>query len=355
MKRIATAGLLGILTCLLVTPTSQAAYDPLQGGTTKLTLDPSFASFLAKDQIKLSPSLGAKRKGTTFTLPVFQGNLDPTTGKGEIDSEGTLAFEGKGGKVPLREITVKTKHSPLVAKVGGSQLKVATSQKISSKREGFGSAFSAKQLKLSAKAATRLNKKLRPQIPFAAGQLLGTLSSKPLPKLITILEQNKATLVFAPAFVAKLESRFVSLNPIFPAEHVGSTFTFPIAIGGAIAPNASEGTLRTAGTVELLQLGGGQVFWQELWADLGAKSDSAEVDLEPTPAFPGKLGRVGVFDIAPGLVSSDPKARTVSESSIALTLTADTAKALNSAFAEGKAVFGAGEAVGGFSFVAQGQ
>jgi hypothetical protein len=353
MTRCATV--LCTLALAALSSSAQAAYDPLGSGATKFTFDPSFASFLVKDQIKLSASLGAKQKGTTFTLPVFQGNLDPTTGKGEIDSKGTLAFKGKRGNVPLREITVKTKHSPLVAKMGGSQLKVATSANISSHREGFGSAFSAKQLKLSAKAATRLNKKLRPQIPFAPGQPLGTLVSKPLPKLVTILEQNKVTLVFAPAFVAKLESRFVSLNPVFPAEHQGSTFTFPISVGGAIAPNASEGTLRTAGTVELLQLGGGQVFWQELWADLGARSDSAEVDLEPTPTFPGKLGRVGVFDIASGLVASDPKARTVSESNVALTLTADTANALNSAFAEGKAVFGVGEAVGGLSFVAQGQ
>ena len=353
MTRYATV--LCALALAVFTSSAQGAYDPLQGGSTKLILDPSFASFLAKDQVKLNPSLGAKRKGTTFTLPVVSGNLDPTTGKGEIDSQGTLAFEGQRGKVPLREITVKTKHSPLVAKVGGSQLKVATSAKISSNRVGFGSAFSAKQLKLSAKAATRLNKKLRPAVPFQAGQLLGTLGSKPLPKLVTILDQGKATLVFAPAFVAKLESRFVSVNPIFPAEHVGATFTFPIALGGAIAPNGSEGTLRTAGTVELLQLGGGQVFWQEPWADLGARSDSAEVDLEPTPAFPGKLGRVGVFDLSPGAVSANAGARTIAESGISLTLQASAASDLNNAFAEGKPFFNASEVAGALSYIAQGQ
>jgi hypothetical protein len=355
MRKICTASLLGALACLLLTPASRAAYDPLQGGTTKLTLEGSFASFLAKNQVKLKASRGAMRKGSTFTLPVASGNLDPTTGKGEIDQVGTLALEGKRGKVPLREITVKTKHSPLVAKVGGSQLKVATAAAISSKRAGFGSAFSARRLKLSAKAATRLNKKLRPMVPFQAGQMLGTLSSKPLPKLVTIQDTGRASLVFDPAFVAKLESRFVSLNPIFPAEHVGPTFSFPIAVGGAIAPDASEGALRTSGTVELLQLGGGQVFWQEPWADLGAKVDRAEVDLEPTPTFPGKLGRVGVFDLIPGAVSADAKVRTISESGISLSLQASAASDLNNAFAEGKAFFDAGEAVGALSFTAQGQ
>ena len=96
--------------------------------------------------------------------------------------------------MPLREITVKAKHSPLIAKVGGSQ-----------------------------------------------------------PKLATVLESGRATFVFDAAFLAKLESRFVSVNPIFPAEHQGPTYTFPITLGGQIAPNGSEGTLRTGGTVELLQ------------------------------------------------------------------------------------------------------
>jgi hypothetical protein len=155
--------------------------------------------------------------------------------------------------------------------------------------------------------------------------------------------------------VAKLNGLFVSVNPIFPAEHAGPIFTFPIIVGGAIAPDASLGTLRTGGDVEFLQLGAGQVFWHEFWLDLGAKSDSAEVDVEPTPAFPGKLGRIGVLDLGPPAVSADPKARTVSVSGAPLALQAQTAKTLNEAFAEGKEAFAAGEAVGSLSFAAQGQ
>jgi hypothetical protein len=345
----------GLAALLLLAPIAQGAYDPVGSGTTKLTLDKRFASFLKQDKVALSAKAPAKRKGATFALPISSGNLDPTTGKGETSQEGTLIFQSAKGKVPLRELTVKTKHSPLIAKVGGSQLKVATASKLSTKRDGFGSTFTAKALALSAKAATRLNKKLRPKVPFQAGQPLGTLLTKAQPQLITVLEANKATLLFDSAFLAKLESRFVSLNPIFPAERAGPSFSFPIAVGGAIAPDGSEGTLRTGGTVELLQLGAGQVFWKELWLDLGARSDSAEVDVEPTPAFPGKLGRVGVFDLGAAPVASDPKARTVSVSGAPLTLQAQSAQTLNEAFAQGQGVFAAGEAVGTLSFVAQGQ
>jgi hypothetical protein len=352
MRRVATA--LALLSFLAIPQCAQAAYDPVGGGTTKLLLDKRFVSFLAEDGIKLTASAGAKRKGNTISLPVSGGNVDPTIGKGEIEQEGTIVFEGARKRVPLRDLVVKTKHSPLIAKVGGSQLKIATSPKLSSKRKGFGTAFSAKTLELSAKVATRLNKKLRPRVPFTAGQPLGSLTSNARPRLVTITESGRATLVFDPPFLAKLAGRFVSVNPIFPAEHTGGTFSFPIVVGGAIAPDGSEGTLRTGGSVELLQLDAGQVFWQELWVDLGAGSGSAEVDVEPTPAFPGKLGRIGVFGFGAITVSSSAKARTISVVG-PLVLDTQTAATLNEAFAEGKESFRAGEEAGSLSFAAQGQ
>lgn len=88
---------------------------------------------------------------------------------------------------------------------------------------------------------------------------------------------------------------------------------------------------------------------------MGAKVDSAEVDVEPTPAFPGKLGRIGVFDLTGGAVSSDPKARTVTLSGGPLALEAQTAATLNQAFNEGKELFKAGEVAGAVSFTAQAQ
>jgi len=353
MRRSAFASLL-LLLCL---PTgAQASFDPLGAGQAKLLLDPGFASFLKQDGVTLSATQGAKRKGSSYLLPIVSGSLDPTEGKGEIDTEGALVFKDERKKVPLREITLKTNHSPLIAKVGGSQLKVANSAKLSFKREGFDSSFGAAKLKLTAKAITRLNKKLRPDTPFKAGQVLGTLTAVAEPKLTAIGAQGKATLVYDPAFVAKLDHRFVSLNPIFPAEHVGATFTYPIAAGGSLAPDASQGELRTGGTTEMLQLGAGQLFWQELWLDFGAKSGTSEVDVEPAPSFPGKLGRVGILALGGGSVASDPAKRTISVQGAALTLTSEGAKELNEAFAQGEApVFAPGEAVGQISFQAQAQ
>ncbi len=345
-----------LLPCLLLFASgAQAKNDPLGSGKTKLTLDKSLLSYLAQNGLKLRAKLGAKRQAQTITLPVIGGTMDLAEGIGEIQQEGTLLFEGAKGKVPFRDITIKTKKTPLVAKVGGSQLKVASAKEISSKRAGFGSTFTAKELSLTAKAATRLNKKLRPKVPFAQGQLLGSLTSTPQPELITIEDKGRATLVFDPAFVAKLEGRFVSLNPVFPAEHQGATFTFPLAAGGALAPNGSQGTLRSAGEVEALQLHGAQLFWRELWLDLGAHQGTVEAELLPSPPYPGKSPRTALFDLGATAVASDPKSRTISVSGAPLTLNAAGAQELNEAFGGGKVLFAVGEVVGAVSFSGVGE
>jgi hypothetical protein len=353
MKRTIPTALIA-LAALVVTPTAQATYDPIGTGQTTIALDKRFASFLAKDGIELSAKAGPRRQGKKLLLPVNGGNLDPTQGAGEIDAAGTLLFQAAHKKVPLRQIRARTKHDTLLAKVGGSQLKIATSAKRSTRRAGFGTKYTAKALKLTAKAATRLNKKLRPKVPFKAGQPLGNLIANAQPSLATILPQGRASISLDPSFQAKLDSLFVSLNPIFPAEHPGA-FTFPLILNGQLAPDGSAGTLRTGGSLEFLQLGAGQVFQDELWLDLGARSDSAEVDVEPTPAFPGKLGRVGAYDLGPSaLISSDPSTRTITVSG-PLTLTDSTAKTFDEAFAEGRPAFAAGESFGTLSFAAVGE
>lgn len=348
--------IIALLLALALPTSASAAYAPLGSGTVRLTLDGGFASFLKANGITLLAKQGAKRRGSSFVLPVTGGQLDPTKGQGEVVSEGTLVFQAKTRSVPLRKIRVKATRQPLIAKVGGSQLKLAASKKTSATRAGFGTKLTSTKLGLTAKLITRLNKKLRPKTPFRAGQPLGTLVTDAQPRLATIEETGTATIDLDPAFLAKLDSRFVSLNPIAPAQRFGAQMSFPITVGGAIAPDGTEGTLRTAGDLEFLQLGAGQVFWHELWLDLGANSDSAEVDIEPTPTFPGKIGRVGVLDYTPTAVSSDPKRRTISVAGAQLRLSAGAAQTFNEAFAAGEPpAFAAGEAVGALSFGAVGE
>jgi hypothetical protein len=177
------------------------------------------------------------------------------------------------------------------------------------------------------------------------------------PATVAVLPQGRAYVTPTPEIRAKLDSLFVSINPIAPAELApGPLFSLPIGPEGQIAPDGSSGTLHTTGALEFLQLGAGQVFWGEQWFDLAAKGDSAEVDLQPSPPFGGKQGRVGVLALGAGAVSSDPKARTVAVNGLPLALTESAAAAFNEAFAQGKPpIFAAGEALGSVSFTAQGQ
>lgn len=345
------------IAALIPAATAGASYDPLGSGTTKIALDKGFLSLLKKNGVKVSAKKGAKFKGGMLTLPVSGGEMDPLNGKGTIDHEGVLIFSSAKGSVPFKALTLKAKKTPLTAKVGGSQLKVAKAKTIASKREGFGEGFSAKGLVLTQKVATRLNKKLQLGRLLSEGQPFGKSTSKTQPTTIAILPTGKATYAPDPAFKAKLDSLFLSVNPVFPAEGGGGVFSFPVTVEGAIAPDASTGTLKVAGDLEFLQLGAGQVFWHEPWLDLAAKVTTTEVDVEPTPAFPGKLGRIGTFDtnVPAAQISSDPKARTISVQGAPLALQAQTAQTFNQAFAKGQPTFAAGEAIGALSFVAQGQ
>lgn len=356
-KGFALGSVIAMLLCLA--PVARAAYDPIGGGTTRIVLGGSFLSLLKKGGVTVSAKAGAKRHGKALIMPVIGGKSDPTIKKAEVEQEGTLVFAKGNRKVPFRHVELKVKKTPLFAKVGGGQLKLATSKQTTAARAGFGAKIKATGLELTAKVATRLNKKLRTKKLFKEGELIGTVSSSTEAQRVTIVQQGGGgTLVPDPAILAKFKALFVSLNPISPAELApGPVLKFPIAIGGQIAPNASEGTLRLGGAIELLQLGAGQVFHKEYWLDLGAKSTSAEVDIEPTPTFPGKLGRIGVFAInmAAASVASDPQTRTISVANAPLSLEAETAKSFNNAFAEGKPVFNAGEAFGVISFSATAQ
>ena len=360
--RSAFLGVSLLALCALTSASSaNASYDPLASGTTKFSLDKRFAALLEAHGTELLATSGATRHGRTYALPVSGGILDPSTEKGEIDQSGSLVFTRGARRLPLRELVVKTNRTPLIAKVGGGQLKLATSSKRGFVRQGFGATFTAKGLRLTAKLATRLAKKLRLPGVFEAGQLLGTLRAEAEPLTVAVLSMGHATLTPDPTFITKLDSLFVSLNPIAPAERsAGPVFSFPFTPSGTIAPDGHSGQIRLGGGVEYLQLGAGQVFWHEPWLEPATATTLTDVDLEPTPTFPGKLGQISIagIDLATATITSDQSARTVSLGGVSLTISPQTAATFNEAFAkpQGKGdVFHAGEPLGSISFVAQTQ
>lgn len=349
---------LGCLFCLLAASEAHATYDPLASGSATISLSSSFRALLHREGVKLSGRKGARVIGQRkVLLPVKGGEADPEIAKGSFELAGEVALASPGHSLPLSFLVVNTKPSPLYAKVGGGQQKLAKAKKASFLRSGFAYGYKATGLTLSAKSATRLDKRLKVK-GFEAGQLLGSLKVSANPATVAIEPTGKATLILDPAFAAKLSSLFVSRNPIFPAEHQGDTFTLPIGPNGQLSPNGTEGTLRTEGALELLALGYGQLFWKELWFQPDKSQALGEAELDPSPPYPGKQPEAGIFALGTGQVTSDPSARTIALSGAPLTLTALTAQDLNEGFSrpqEKGDLFGPGEAAGSVSFTAKGR
>jgi hypothetical protein len=346
-----------LLLTLSTAVSAQARFDPIAGGQTKLTFAKPFVALLEANRVKVKATGGAAYKAGVATFPVSGGKLEPADVVGSVEHEGVLVFSAGGHSLPLKSLVLKTtrKSSPLSAKFGGGQLKLASSSKLSSTRSGFGVASKVTQIKLSAKAAIRLDKKLGLKGVFAEGQLLGSSTTDAQPETVTVKEGGRAELTLAPEFAAKLSALFVAVNPIFPAEHLGAPFTLRVT-DGQIAPDASSGTLETAGSLELIQQYGGQAFFRELAPELGLGSTRSEYQFIPSPTAPGPTVTGPLLGLGAGAVASEPKARTISLAGASLPLTDATAQSLNETFAkpQGKTnVFQTGEALGTISFTAQ--
>jgi hypothetical protein len=360
MRRLGTLAIC-LVALALLPGTAAAKYDPIGSGATRLKLDKGFLALMKRNGVAISARAPAKLKNGVVTFPADGGKFDPTTKKGTVEHDGVLILKAKRGVVSFKRLQLKTtrKSSPLSARVGGGQLKLGTTRGLRVARAGFGESLAVPSLKIAAKVSARLDKRLHLQVPVPTGQLLGSASTVVEPSSVSILAGGRVGLELDPAFAAKLDQLHVAVNPIFPAEHTGTPFTFAI-FGGRIAPDLSSGMLETQGGLELLQLGGGQVIWSEPRIDLDGAAFSPEVDVEPAPPYAGKTGiaPVAALNLAAARKVDDSAARTIELGNGALTLSAATAATLNEVFArpQGKdGVFAAAETLGRLAFVAQGQ
>jgi hypothetical protein len=350
----ALAPLVVALSLLIAAQSASARYDPIGGGSTRLIFARPFLALLKANGVKLKATGGATFKAGVATFPATGGKLEPVAVVGTVEHEGALVFKVGGHSLPLKSLTLKTTqaHSPLTAKFGGGQLKIAEGAKLTSSRAGFGVSAKVARIRLSTKVAERLDKKLGLRGVFKEGQLLGSSTTDAQPETVTIKEGGRAELTLAPEFAARLSSLFVAVNPVFPAEHLAAPFTLRVT-GGQIAPDASSGTLETAGSLELIQQDGGQAFFRELSPELGLATTRSEYQFIPSPTAPGPTVTGPLLGLGAGTVVSEPTVRTIALTDATLPLSAATAQALNETFAkpQGKVeVFVAGETLGSLSF-----
>ncbi|HET9199194.1 MAG TPA: hypothetical protein VFN92_13190 [Solirubrobacterales bacterium] len=349
-----------VLSVLACAPSAHATYDPLASGVTVLKLDKGFLKLLKAHGVRLSAREGASVKGGALRFPVSNGRFDPTTKKGTVEHGGTVLLQGTGPPVALKRLQLKTTRpsSPLVVKLGGGQLKLGPAQRLAVGRQGFADKVTVSTMRLTAKFATRLSKRLRLRDVFHEGMPIGSAVTKTNPATVTVLGKGAVQLELDPGLAAKLNDLHVAVNPIFPAERPGA-FTMPI-FAGNLATDLSSGSLQLQGAMELLQLGGGQVIWAEPILDLDGAALRPEVEVKPSPPYAGKAGPLAIaaLSLPVGSTVIDPTRRTLAINGGSLLLTDSTAAIFNEVFAkpqEKQNVFAAGEPLGRISFLAQTQ
>lgn len=350
---------LGMISLLWFGGKAKASYDPVGGGSIEWVLSKPFVDLLARHDVQIKVKAGAEHRGRSIVLPAVAGRIESGLGRGTVEAGGTVIFASGGKKLPFRSFIFEGKRAPLYAKVGGGKLKIATGARLEARRWGFGAAFESRGLRLTPKAASRLDKKLRLHRELQAGIPLGTIKTFAQPATVHLREGPGARLALDPSFVAKLDQLFVSVNPVAPAElGPGPTLSFPVGPESTLAPDAASGTIKLGGQVELLQLGSAQMFLRELWLQPAEPALLAETETIPSPPHAGKQPQAPLLALQPGgTIASDPRSRTISVGGQPVALTPATAAALNDAFAssQGKGdVFAAGETVGALSLSVRG-
>lgn len=344
---------------LLAAPSAGAAgYDPVASGQTTLKLAPSFTHLLKTSGVKLEGKGGVTVRGGAISFPLSGGKLEPVEAKGTIEHAGQLVFRAGSHKLPLKALQLKTTRatSPFAAKLGGGQLKLSTGARLTSARKGFGTDFRTTAMLLSAKAATRLDKKLALKGVFQEGQQFASASTVVEPATVGLIASGKAELSIDPGFAAKLASFFVAVNPVFPAEHPGA-FSLPIG-GGVLAPTGSSGLVKTNGGIEFIQVGGGQFFIKDLELEVATGQALAEYQLVLATTGAGPNAAGPVLGLGAGTFVAEPTARTITASGAQLSLSATMAQGFDEAFAKplGRPdSFAAGEVLGTIGFTATGE
>ncbi len=355
--------------------TASATSDPLASGSTSLHLKRGFKKKLSNIDVNLQKWGSGKANNSKVDVLVNGGSLDPTNGQGTVDNGGGFKFKHGKRTVPITEIEVNTANRSVFAKVANARMKFGfLAGTMSYSRDGFGTIVKSTKLKLTGKAAKRINNKLgmSKQQPLNGGRVMSNAYSATQPTTVTVVPGGDATLLTNIRTVGKFVSVGVDFVPIAPATEklaLPPSFFFPIG-GGTIAPDASGGTVQTLGGVKLLQrefAPGLQLSMtlSSIWIDLNTKVATAEVSIDSTDQArvptPGNVGRSSIanLDLSGATISSDPTNHTVTILNATATLQAVTAATLNSIFAEPilrmRDVFVEGDPLGPFSFTAQTQ
>jgi hypothetical protein len=355
---------------LVLAGSASAARDPIAGGSIDLHMKSGFLKKLANNGITVQPVGAGSVSGKKIALEVRNGRLNPVNALGWLQTGGgfKLALGERG--VPVTQLTVNTVKGAVYAKVAKARMQIGTISAPTSAREGFGANLKSVKLSLTAKAVKRISNRLGLQGSRRLNpeRVLSNLYSTAQPETVTVLRQGTATLDANAGAFKKLAEKGVKtpqdITTLAPATKPNATsFQLPIT-GGTIAPDLSKGMVETAGGVQILKDTEGldpTMRLSNIHLDFASKEATVEIEILPSPPFPGKAGRASLVDVVlpPNSVVVDPAARTISIKDAEARLQAVAASSLNDVFNQPAPVpppssnFVVGDPLGTFSMVVQ--
>lgn len=362
-----------LLICLLAfVPAASAARDPIASGSTDLHFKKGFLRKLSNAQIGVAAVGNGLVSGNKVGLAVTTGKFDPVKTEGFLESESGFKFTRGNRGAPITGLNLNTVQGSVYATIAKAHMQFATFGPPAGAREGFGANLKAGQLALTAKAATRISNRLglRGSQRLEAGRVISNLFASEQPETVTVLPTGAATLTGNLATLGKFGAKGVELpqgiTAIAPAtKPTATTFSFPIS-GGTLAPDASAGAVNTTGGVQIVKKAKNYsptVTLKNITVDLREKTATVELELLPTPPFPGAVGRSSIVTVAlaPNGVIANPTARTISITGATAALQSTAASTLNSVFNQPApepppaSNFVVGDPLGTFSMTVQAQ
>ena len=342
--RLLLGAVASLLALLAFAPAALAARDPVGGGFTDYHFKKGLVRKLNNLGVTVSTLGKATLSGTKLTQTHREGKIDPTTGIGWVDQRGGFKFElGKRG-VPIYKITVNTAKGKIYAKIAKSRMELAdlvTDPIVH--REGFGANILTRRAELTEKAARRISNRLglKKGKRINPGRGLSNVYTVAQPSTVTLLPKGSAVLTGDLGTFSKFGEKGVKIpagiTAIAPATKPNPvSFEFPV-VGGTLAPDGTDGTVETTGGVQIVKEAepvSPTMKITDIQVDFKEKTATVELELLPSPPFPGAVGRSSIADVTlpPNSVVADPATRTIVIKEASATLQAVAAATLNQVF-----------------------
>jgi hypothetical protein len=241
-------GVVAALTASVALASAPAAFGAVDGdpiGTSTFTFD------LSKGFKKKLQANGVKMNGT---VRVTKGDIDPTTGAGDL-TFASIAFTKGGEKVNFK--SVKGSMPGTVSSSRGKFLQLGAPASVS--RHGVGADLGAVSVKLTGAAAKQINKVLGLH-SLKAGNI-GSYTISYQPRTVKVLggtaEVEGIGLTTPGTVLNKMVFHHCAIpGPVAPATQNGLTLTFPVG-GGTISPTGVEGIVNQLGGTRIAGTNGG--------------------------------------------------------------------------------------------------